>query len=337
MDTQFGQRLRQALDKRDNIPFIGCYDAFSASIAAKYYDGIFVSGFGFAASFYGLPDIGFIAWSDMQSYVQRLRTILPHHHLLVDIDDGYADTEVACHVTSMMETVGASGIVIEDQQRPRRCGHYDGKQIMPLDQFMPKLNRVLATRRELIVIARTDSADEKDIEQRVIAFAEAGADAILVDAVKDLQLIRHLNSLVEKPFVFNQIAGGNSPTCDLADLHAVGVSMTIYSTPCLFAAQAAIEEQMQVLQDKNGLLEVNQTGIDVKTCSGVLNDNLARRDTRMSNKIDTGINASAENSADINQRIEKLSPVKQELLKLKLQKQAQSVKKKFPTHPSVTI
>ena len=92
----------------------------SASVAARHYDGLFVSGFGFAASYYGLPDIGAIAWPDMVSFVQRLRLAFPQHHLLVDIDDGYVDPEVACHVVAQLERIGASGVILEDQQRPRR-------------------------------------------------------------------------------------------------------------------------------------------------------------------------------------------------------------------------
>ncbi|GAG50695.1 unnamed protein product, partial [marine sediment metagenome] len=122
MNTNFGSNLRKDLKKREIIPLIGVYDVFSASIAVKYYNGIFISGFGFAASYYGLPDIGFVAWSDIVAFVQRVRSVLPRQHIVVDIDDGYADAEVACHVVSLLEAIGASAVVIEDQQRPRKCG-----------------------------------------------------------------------------------------------------------------------------------------------------------------------------------------------------------------------
>ena len=112
MCKSFGHSLRQKVTEGDIIPFIGVYDVFSASIAAKCYNAIFISGFSFAASYYGLPDIGFIAWSDIAAFVQRVRTVLPRHHILVDIDDGYADTEVACHVVSLLEAIWASGVVI---------------------------------------------------------------------------------------------------------------------------------------------------------------------------------------------------------------------------------
>jgi 2-methylisocitrate lyase-like PEP mutase family enzyme len=281
MNTRFGHDLRQELKQEYIVPFIGVYDVFSASIAARYYKGIFISGFGFAASHYGLPDIGFIAWSDIVAFVQRVRTVLPQHYILVDIDDGYADTEVACHVVSLLEKIGASGVVIEDQKRPRRCGHFDGKQLMELDEFLEKLGKVLAMRNEMFVIARTDASDVNEITVRAKAFAEAGADAVLVDALRDLNLVRTLKDKMHKPLVFNQITGGKSPSCSLSKLRDVGISIVIYSTPCLFAAQAAIEDAMKVLRENDGLLQIaEERRVDVKSCTARLSENLARRDRK---------------------------------------------------------
>ena len=271
--------IKTALNTREIIPFIGVYDAFSASIAAKYYDGIFISGFGFAASYYGLPDIGFIAWSDIVAFVQRVRTILPHHLILVDIDDGYVDADVACHVVSLLESIGASGVIIEDQKRPRRCGHVDGKLLLEKDAFLEKLNKVLATRQDLFVVARTDAYDPADILCRAKAYAAAGVDAILADGITELGVLKALKDEVDKPLVFNQIAGGKSPTCSLDDLKNAGVSLVNYSTPCLFAAQAAMEAEMQLLRERNGLLDKNQIG--VPECTFHLHGNLASRDSEI--------------------------------------------------------
>lgn len=270
-----GGRLRAALAEREITPFIGVHDVFSASIAAERHDALFVSGFGFAASHYGLPDVGFITWSDVLSHVQRIRTVLPSHHLLVDIDDGYCDPEVACHVVSLLEASGASGVVLEDQARPRRCGHFDGKQIMELDPYLAKLRQVLATRRDLFVVARTDSSDPADIERRILAFSEAGADAVLVDGLKSLDTVRHLSRKVGQPFCFNQIAGGKSPACTLTELKEAGVRIAIYSTPMLFSAQAAMRDALEDLARADGSLAGSRVG--VKDCNEVLQRNLARR------------------------------------------------------------
>ncbi len=272
-----GQRMRGAVRDGDITPFIGVYDVFSAGMAGRHFESLFLSGFGFAASYYGLPDIGFITWTDIVSYVQRIRTVLPAHHLLVDIDDGYTDPEVACHVVSVLEAAGASGVVLEDQKRPRRCGHFDGKQIMELDEYLAKLRQVLATRREMFVVARTDSSDPADIELRVLAFVEAGADAVLVDGLTSLDTMRRLSSKAGRPFCFNQIAGGKSPACTLTELREAGVKLVIYSTPCLFSAQAAIDDALVELKKADGSLSGSRIG--VKDCTAVLSENLARRDT----------------------------------------------------------
>ena len=271
-----GQRLKTAINTQKITPFIGVYDVFSASLAGRHFDSLFVSGFGFAASHYGLPDIGFITWTDIVAFVQRIRTVLPTHHLLVDIDDGYCDPEVACHVVSVLENIGASGVVLEDQKRPRRCGHFDGKQIMDIDEYIAKLKAVLATRRDMLVIARTDASDIDDISNRIKAFTETGADAVLVDGLKDLEIVRKLSQQTDRPFCFNQIAGGKSPVYTQTELAAAGISLVIYSTPCLFAAQSGIEHAMQNLHSQDGSLAGSLIG--VKDCTSVLNDNLARRD-----------------------------------------------------------
>jgi 2-methylisocitrate lyase-like PEP mutase family enzyme len=273
-------RLRREIDAQDLIPFIGVYDVFSASVAAQHYDALFVSGFGFAASHYGLPDVGFIAWPDIVDFVRRVRTVLPTHHILVDIDDGYCDIEVACHVVSMLEKEGASGVVLEDQRRPRRCGHFDGKQLLELDEYLEKLRRVLATRRDLVVVARTDAAEPNEVARRIHAFADAGADAVLVDGVKDLDVIRRLSSEIDCPLVFNQIAGGRSAPCTATQLRDAGVSLIIYSTPCLFAAQEAMEAAMLHLMTHDGQLPLSVPGrVGVGECTQILEHNLARRDT----------------------------------------------------------
>jgi len=278
MGLNYGSRLRKTLTEREIIPFIGIYDTFSAAISARHFDGIFVSGFSFAASFYGMPDIGLISWSDIVALVQRIRTILPQQHVLVDIDDGYADIEVACHVVSLLESIGASGIILEDQKRPKRCGHLNNKQILSLDEFLPKLEKVIATKKDMVVVARTDANDPDDIMRRVEAFDNVGADWLLVDGVSNLDVVRAVRSRTKKPLVFNCIAGGKSPSLSLTDLKSQGISAVLYSTPCLFAAQASIQESIQRLKSSNGLLSAEiSKGVDLASCQALLEENLIKR------------------------------------------------------------
>ncbi|MFI2763927.1 oxaloacetate decarboxylase [Streptomyces echinatus] len=275
----YGKKLRESIAGPGTTPLIGVYDMYSASIAAKHYDGMFVSGFGFAASYYGLPDIGFIAWPDMVAFVQRLRGAFPRHHLLVDIDDGYVDPEVACHVVEGLERIGASGVILEDQKRPRRCGHADGKQVLPLEEYLEKLHKVLETRQDLVVVARTDATDEHDILHRAKTLAATDADVVLVDGVRSIEWIKRIKDVVgDKPLLFNQIAGGKSPRLSLGELSGLGVDVAIYSTPCLFAAHEAMDSALADLKAADGrLAEVDPaSGIGVKASTTLLERNIAR-------------------------------------------------------------
>ncbi|MFF5439952.1 oxaloacetate decarboxylase [Streptomyces achromogenes] len=271
-------RLRDAVHADGTTPLIGVFDMFSASVAAQHYDGMFVSGFGFAASHYGLPDIGFIAWPDIIAFVQRLRMAFPAQHLLVDIDDGYVDPETACHVVQNLEAVGASGVILEDQKRPRRCGHVDGKQVLPLEEYLEKLELVLQSRRDLVVVARTDATEEDEILRRAKALAATDADVVLVDGVRSVDWIHKVRKVIgDKPLLFNQIAGGKSPRLSLSELSALGVDVAIYSTPCLFAAQTAIDRALTELKQADGRLP--QTGPDsvgVAECLALLEKNISR-------------------------------------------------------------
>ncbi|MFE1310781.1 oxaloacetate decarboxylase [Streptomyces sp. NPDC058755] len=275
----YGTKLRERIAGPGTTPLIGVYDMYSASIAAHHYDGMFVSGFGFAASYYGLPDIGFIAWPDMVAFVQRLRGAFPHHHLLVDIDDGYVDPEVACHVVEGLERIGASGVILEDQKRPRRCGHADGKQVLPLEEYLEKLDKVLATRQDLVVVARTDATDEQDILHRAERLAATDADVVLVDGVRSVEWIKRIREVVgDKPLLFNQIAGGKSPRLSLTELSDLGVDVAIYSTPCLFAAHEAMDSALGELKAADGRLpRVDPaSGVGVKASTTLLERNIAR-------------------------------------------------------------
>lgn len=258
-------------------PFVGIYDVFSAAVAGRRAENLFLSGFGFAASQYALPDVGFVAWAEMVAFAERVRAILPGHAILVDIDDGYGDPDIVAHVVHRMEAAGASGVVLEDQRRPRRCGHLDGRQVLPLEEYLPKLERALAARRDLFVVARTDAAGADEIGRRLEAFAAAGADAVLADGLADPRALSDFARRTGVAVAFNQIAGGKSPPRTTRELAEAGISIGIYSTPCLFAAQGAIDEAVGALLGPEGRLRTgDEGGVELAACVEVLNRNLER-------------------------------------------------------------
>lgn len=274
--TEFGSMIRERISSGKILPLIGVYDVFSASLASRRFEAVFCSGYGFAASYYGLPDEGFIAWPDMVSYVERMRAVLPQTHIVVDIDDGYGDPNLATNVALRLERVGASAVILEDQRRPKKCGHLPGKEILPLDEYMVRLERVLEARRKLFVIARTDTVDPDDALHRAGVFAKAGADGILVEGIRDLKLIPEIRKVIgpDKALTVNLIAGGKTPPVTTTELEKLGASLIVYSTPCLFAAHEAIEKNFDDFIARDGELIPGGGGVDLMTNNDVLKDNL---------------------------------------------------------------
>jgi 2-methylisocitrate lyase-like PEP mutase family enzyme len=200
----------------------------------------------------------------------------------VDMDDGYGDAVVAAHATATFEERGASGIVLEDQLRPKKCGHLDGKQVMDLEGYLEKLEQVLAARRTLVVVARTDAADPAERLRRARAFDQTDCGAILVDGLgADMEFLPVLRAAVQKPLVFNQIAGGKAAPQRWSDLERLGFSLVIHSTPCLFAAHQAIEAEMRMLRERDGaFLESGAGRVGLAEVNEHLQANLAARHGR---------------------------------------------------------
>lgn len=270
-----GQILSEELAANGMLePFLGIFDCFSASVAAVHSSNLFLSGFGFSASFYGLPDVGYVAWNDMVAAASRVRQILPRHKLLVDIDDGYVDVHTACHVAAHMERIGVAMVMLEDQARPRRCGHVDGKVLLPLPDYIEKLQQVLDTREHMCVLARTDAAGD-DIFRRVEAMSKTSADVLMVDGIDSVERLRQVLGATDKPLLFNQIAGGKSPKLSLGELRDLGIRVVQYSTPLLFAAQRAMEEALVKLFEEDGRLryEPGNGDIGVPECNRLMEKN----------------------------------------------------------------
>jgi 2-methylisocitrate lyase-like PEP mutase family enzyme len=242
-----GEAFRERIRTGKILPLCGIHDAFSALLAAQRFEGVFCSGFGFAASQYGLPDIGYVSWRDIQDFATRVRQVVPDTHLLVDVDDGFGEEVIAANTISQLEAAGVSAVMIEDQKRPRRCGHFEGKQVLPVAQFAKKLKSALAARKSLFVIARTDATDMEDGLRRALRYVDAGADGVMVEAVSDLELVRRVVEQTDAPVMVNQLHGGKSPNWTLQELQDVGVSIVMYSTPCLFAAQYGMQKYLDEL------------------------------------------------------------------------------------------
>lgn len=200
--------------------------------ASQDFEGVFCSGFGFSASHYGMQDIGYLTWGDKVIASTTIRNV---------------------------EERGASAVMFEDQRRPRKCGHFAGKEILPVADYLDKLKLVLSTRKSVFVIARTDATDPAEGIERAVAYADAGADGVMVEAIRDLRTLEELARRVRVPIMVNQLFGGKSPNWSLPEMENAGASIVIYSTPCLFAARDAIQRYLKALQAGEGRLPQDGT------------------------------------------------------------------------------
>src|SRR5919204_2076521 len=153
------RRLRELLKKPGVIRSLGAHDVFTARlIEAAGLEAVFLGGFGTAASLLGLPDVGLLPLPEMADAVRRMaeRVAIP---VVADGDTGHGDLHNVVRTVREFERAGAAGIILEDQVSPKRCGHFEGKQVIPADEMVLKLKAALDARRDpdLVIVARTDA------------------------------------------------------------------------------------------------------------------------------------------------------------------------------------
>src|SRR5215469_10662431 len=152
-------RFRELLQKRSIIRSLGAHDVFTARlIEAAGLETVFLGGFGTAASLLGLPDVGLLTLTEMADAVRRTaqRVAIP---VVADGDTGHGDLHNVVRTVREFEAAGAAGVLLEDQVTPKRCGHFQGKQVIPAGEMILKLKAALDARRDrdFVIIARTDA------------------------------------------------------------------------------------------------------------------------------------------------------------------------------------
>ena len=249
-----GQLFAERVRKQKILPLVGVHDVFSAAIAIEQvgFEGVFASGFSITASRFAGPDVGKITAHDVREFAGLVRDRLKSAHLLSDIDGGFGSGELAAQLVRDLEVRGVSAVIMDDQDG-HKCGHAEGKQVLTPEHYLEKLATVLANRQYLQVIARTDALCPEEGIRRAALYAEQGADAVMVEAIKDLSTLEKLASVVSVPIMVNQLHGGKSKNWSLDELQRAGASIVIYSTPTLFAAQDAITNYLMRLKKEQVL------------------------------------------------------------------------------------
>ena len=230
-----------------NKKFIGIYDVFSAMIVNSVHKDLFLSGLSYTASNYGLPDIGFMGWEDVISTAAKIKSRCRGVNLLVDIDDGFGGAEIASFVVRELEKIGVWGVVLEDQARPKRCGHVEGKKILPVENYLTTLEAVVQTSRNLRVVARTDSTEFDEQVKRLDIFSKYRIYAALVDGVS-VERYFELKKWTNNKLFLNYIHGGNA-SIDKKLVNSV--DCMIFSTSCLGGAGSAVIQTVRAIKENS--------------------------------------------------------------------------------------
>lgn len=192
----------------------------------------YVSGYATAAARFGVPDIGLIAYAEIEDVVLATRRVtdLP---LIVDCDTGYGDVVNVRRTVQGMEMLGVAAIQIEDQAWPKRCGHMEGKVVEPREVALRKVRSALEARRDpdTLIVARTDARGPHGLDEaieRCLAFKEAGADALFVDGPQsDAELVR-IGREVPPPLVANMSETGLTPLHSASELQELGYAIALF-------------------------------------------------------------------------------------------------------------
>jgi len=231
---------------------VGVHDGLSALLAAEAgAKALYVGGFAAAASL-GLPDIGLLMQTEMAAHLARIRAVCRDLPIIVDADTGYGAAANVARTVELFEAAGANAIQVEDQAWPKRSGHLRGKRVISAAEMIGKLKAALDARRnpELMIIARTDAMAVEGRNaaiDRAGAYAEAGVDALFIDAPRSRQDLEAIGTLARfgRPLVFNATAGWHAPTLSTDEAVRCGFILILQPVDLLLAAFEAMRHALR--------------------------------------------------------------------------------------------
>ena len=240
-------------DKSKPLVMPGVYDAIGAKIVEKVgFEAMFQTGYGTSATLFGMPDYGFIGSTETVDNARRICHAVSTP-VIVDADTGYGNALSVWKLVQELEEVGVSGIFLEDQRWPKRCGHMQGKEVIQKDEYAEKLQAALDARsnKDFIIVARTDARAIEGLDkaiERGLYYKKIGADAIFIEAPKTIQEMKIIGKSINAPLVANMIEGGATPIISKSKLHKMGFKIVLYPLSVLFSNTYSTLKLLQELK-----------------------------------------------------------------------------------------
>jgi methylisocitrate lyase len=244
------------LDGPEIVVLPGAYDALSARLAERAgFGAMFTTGFGFSASVLGQPDFGLLTMSETMDRVRHVVRAVSVP-VVADMDTGYGNPLNVRRTVQEVVDAGAAGIILEDQEWPKKCGHFEGKKVIPAEDHAAKLRAAIDARGDddLIIIARTDARAPLGLDEAIRRgrlYRDAGADVVFVEAPQSIEELRTVQAAIpDAPLFANMIEGGKTPLLTWQELQDLGYKMVVFPLSALLAAAKAIGDVYSELYAK---------------------------------------------------------------------------------------
>jgi len=248
-----GRDFRSLLRKGKIIVAPGATDAWVAKIIeGAGFKTVYVTGAGVANTLIGIPDLGLVTMTEM---VEKASSITDSVSVPVisDADTGYGNALNVRRTVQEFERAGVAGIHIEDQVFPKKCGHFQGKSVIPCEEMVKKIEAAIDARKDpdFVIIARTDSRSVEGIHKAIDrgrAYAKAGADMVFVEAPQSRRELELIAKSIDVPLVANMVEGGKTPLVRAEELERMGYGMVLWANLALRVAAKALQDAMSVLK-----------------------------------------------------------------------------------------
>jgi len=248
--------LKKLILEKEILVMPGAHDALSAKIIEQVgFKAVTMGGYAASAASLAKPDVSLMTLTE---YLHIVRNVVEAVDipLFVDGDTGHGNVTNVQRTVRLFESAGVAGFFIEDQVFPKRCGHMEGKQIIPTDEMVAKIKAAVDARvdGDLVIMARTDAVAVSGLDEaieRSNRYAEAGADLIFVEAPTSKEDMRRCNREIKAPTNAIQIEGGKTPLLTVKELEELGFAVVVYPNITVYATAWMLRELWQGLK-KNG-------------------------------------------------------------------------------------
>jgi 2-methylisocitrate lyase-like PEP mutase family enzyme len=245
--------VRRFLSEQGQLLMPGVFDTLSAKIAARVgFEVVFITGYSLSATLLGEPDFGLLTQTEVVTAAQRICSVVDTP-VIVDADTGYGNAVNVVRTVQDLVRAGAAGMFLEDQVWPKRCGHMKGKQVIALDEQLKKLRAAIEAKKEhdFYIVARTDARQALGLSEaisRAIAFKQAGADAVFIEAPENKEEMKEISRHVPGPLVANMLERGVTPLMGPEELKGLGFDLIVWPLAPLYSVAKTLTEIYSTLR-----------------------------------------------------------------------------------------